>query len=116
MNTNNNLNNLDILEVNPFHTHNLPLELAYNFGIPLALIVVTTSLILLLLSIKKLFKYKFNKEEFLINKAWIISILIIMISHLFDVTFYEERIGTIICVFFSGLRCILKDKKLSYLK
>ena len=114
--TNNNLNNLDILKVNPFHTHNLPLELAYNFGIPLALIIVTTSIILLFMSIKKLYKYKFNKEEFLINKAWITSILIIMITHFFDVTFYEDRIGIIICIFFSGLRCILKEKKLSYVK
>jgi len=108
--TNNNLNNLDILKVNPFHTHNLPLELAYNFGIPLALIIVTTSIIILFMSIKKLYKYKFNKEEFLINKAWITSILIIMITHLFDVTFYEDRIGIIICIFFSGLRCIIKEK------
>ena len=68
------------------------------------------------MSIKKLYKYKFNKEELLINKAWITSILIIMISHFFDVTLYEDRIGIIICIFFSGLRCILKEKKLSYVK
>ncbi len=107
-------NNLDILNLKPFHTHNMPLELAYNFGIPLAIILITTSIILLLIGIKKLSKFTFNKEEFLISKAWIISILIIIVTHLSDVTFYEDRIGILITTFFSGLRCFVKDNKLSY--
>jgi len=115
--TKNNLNNLNILKENPYHSHNMPLELAYNFGIPLALILVTTSIILLIISVKNLYKYKFiDKKEFLINKAWIISILIIIFTHLNDVTFYEDRIGIMISIFFSGLRCITKENRLTYLE
>ena len=110
---NNNLNNLDILKENPYHTHNMPLELAYNFGIPLALIVVSTCIMLLVISIKKLKKSKLNKDEFLIGKAWIISILIIIITHLNDITFYEDRVGLLISILFAGLRCFLKDNKSS---
>ena len=109
--TSKNLNNADILNQNPYHTHNMPLELAYNFGIPLALIIISTISILLLISIRKLYKYKFNREEFLANKAWIISSLIVVITHLSDVTFYEDRIGIIICILFSGLRCFIKENK-----
>ena len=110
--TNNNLNDANILSQNPYHTHNMPLELAYNFGIPLSLIIILTTSILLLLSIKKLYKIKGNKEEFLINKAWIISTLIIVITHLNDVTYYEDRIGILISIFFAGLRSFIKDNKI----
>ena len=110
---NNNLDNAEILKQNPFHTHNMPLELAYNFGIPLALIIVSLSIILLIVSIKKLYQNKFQKSDLLISKAWIISSLIIIITHLNDVTFYEDRVGILICIFFSGLRCFIKDNKLS---
>tara|TARA_A100001388_G_scaffold277253_1_gene267629 strand:+ start:1516 stop:2844 length:1329 start_codon:yes stop_codon:yes gene_type:complete len=110
----NNLNELDILKENPNHTHNMPLELAYNFGIPLAIILVTLTIVLLLISIKKLNRYKFNKEEFLLSKAWILSTLIIITTHLNDVTFYEDRIGILISILFAGLRGFIKDNKLSY--
>ena len=98
--------------VNAQHTHNIFIELAFNFGIPLSL----TVLIFLLFLFKKLFKNYFkikNKNNSLHIKSWIISCLIILFIHMSDITLYDGKIGLIICILFSGLRCILREQESS---
>ena len=88
------------------HSHNMPLELAHNFGIPLAVILITTIFFLLFRSVKCIyFEYK-PYDSFLLNKAWLGSTLIVITSHLTDITYYDGKISILIAILFAGLKCI----------
>ena len=88
------------------HSHNMPLELAHNFGIPLAILLISIIFFLLFKSFKSIyFEYK-PYDNFLLNKAWLASTLIIFISHLTDITYYDGKISILIGTLFAGLKCI----------
>ena len=76
------------------HSHNIALEIAHNFGIPLAIIVLSMLFFLIIQSYKYIFlNYQINKN-FLIQKAWFASSLTAFISHLSDITLYDGKILT----------------------
>ena len=93
------------------HAHNLPLELAISYGLP-ALILVSLPIFLLLYKlVKNIF---FIKEEFefpipIYEKAWIISFLILFISQMVDVQYFDGRVSIIGWVLLSGLKCLVED-------
>ena len=95
------------------HTHNMPLEIAQSNGIPAALILTIFVSLLFLKSWKIIFiKNKNSSSD--INKAWISSFLILSLSHLSDVTYYDVRISLLIWILLAGLKCILDEDKVSY--
>ena len=98
--------------VNAQHTHNIFIELAFNFGIPLSLIVLIFLLFLFTKVITNYHKIS-NKNNNLHIKSWLISCLIILFVHMSDITLYDGKIGLIICILFSGLRCILREQEYS---
>ena len=104
-------NNPGILEY-PIHqhAHNIGLELAYNFGIPLALIM--SFFIINILKNSYLIIYKNSKKtsDFLINKAWFFSVIIIIVSHMNDVTYYDGKVSILIWTLLAGLKCIVEEK------
>ena len=73
------------------HTHNIAFELAYNFGIPLAIIMSLFIFVILKNSLLVIFKKSKQNAEFLINKTWFLSVVIILISQVNDVTYYEGK-------------------------
>ena len=93
------------------HTHNIILELAYNFGIPVSLILSTTFLSLYKRAFNNINKLKieFNHN---IDKAWLISLTIIFVSHLSDLTFYDGKISIVFAALFAGLKNISHKKNL----
>ena len=92
------------------HSHNISLELAHNFGIPLAIIITATIIIFLFIGFKSVYLKKDNNDSLILNKAWFASSLIIFITHLSDITLYDGKIGILISIIFSGLRCIINEK------
>ena len=86
------------------HTHSMPLEIAFNYGIPVALLLITFVLLLLYNSIKLNKKVSTSKEIYFYNKAWITSTIVIVVSHFSDITYYDGKISILIWVLFSGLR------------
>ena len=92
------------------HSHNISLELAHNFGIPLAIIISLTIIIFLFFGFKSVYLKKDNNESLMMNKAWFSSSLIVFITHLSDITLYDGKISIIIAVLFSGLKCIIDEK------
>jgi O-antigen ligase len=90
------------------HTHNMFLEIAQINGLPIA-ITLTTFVSLLIYKTYKTIYHKNNSKE--IDKAWLASSLIIIFSHLTDVTYYEGRISLLIWIFLSGLKCIIDSPK-----
>ena len=93
------------------HTHNLFLEMSFNFGIPISLLLTSIAFYIFYKSLK--FSY-FNKKKDdyqSLNKAWISAVIVIFLIHLSDMTFYDGRVSMLICILFSGLRCISLTKK-----
>ena len=98
--------------VNAQHTHNIFFELAFNFGIPLSIIILLFILLLLGKVIKNNIKFR-NKNNNFHSKSWLIACLISLFLHMSDITLYDGRIGLIVCILFSGLRCILQEQETS---
>ena len=93
---------------NSQHSHNLPLEISLINGIPTSVILTLFVTFLFLKAYRKVFK-KIDREEF-INKAWLSSALILIISHISDITYYDGKISLLIWVLLSGLKGILDAK------
>ena len=88
------------------HSHNIILELAHNFGIPLAIILTSTITLLLIKTWSYIF-LKLPKGDYLLNKkAWFASSLIIFVNQLSDLTYYDGKISLFIGILFAGLKCI----------
>ena len=97
--------------INAQHTHNMILELAHNFGVPLTILLSFTLLIFIYKAWKIIFfKYELN-QELLLAKTWFIPIIVFLFSHLTDITFYDGKISILISILFAGLKCILNQKK-----
>ena len=92
------------------HTHNIFLELSYNFGLPLSILLSGFVLILLLKTYESIHNNNSNKNRFLINKCWFASSILVCISHLFDITYYDGKISILIWILLAGLKCIIDEK------
>ena len=94
------------------HSHNIVIEIAYNFGIPVA-IILTLSIIFLLKDAFKVIIIKQNKRTIpnYLNKAWIISLLVVLFSQLFDITYYDGKISLLFVILLCGTKCLIKENK-----
>ena len=104
-------NNPDILIYTSMqHTHNIAFELAYNFGIPLAIIMSLFIFVILKNSLLVIFKKSKQNPEFLINKTWFLSVIILLISQVNDVTYYEGKISILFWILLAGLKSLIEEK------
>ena len=95
--------------INAQHTHNVFLELAYNYGLPLSIILCLTIISFLLRSIKlNYFSDMFSYESFA-NKVWLSTLVIFFVTHNFDITFYDGKISILVSLLFAGNSCIIKE-------
>lgn len=90
------------------HSHNLVLEIAYNFGIPVAFLLSFVVLNILFKTFKDIIILKKTQNNFF-NKIWFFSFVNLLLSHLTDVTYYDGKISLIFIILLSGLRCIKKE-------
>ena len=93
------------------HSHNLPLELAISYGIP-ALILI--SIPIFLMTYKLTVNIFFNKNKFKFNisnydKAWIISFLILFISQMVDVQYFDGRVSLVGWLLLAGIKCLIEE-------
>ncbi len=101
------------------HTHNIILEIAFNYGIISSLLIIFTMCILLVQSGKDYFFFKQNKQKELKNnssifdKSWILSFFIFFLIHMFDITYFDGRISILAWILLSGMRSIIKEKAIS---
>jgi len=92
------------------HSHNIFLELAHNFGIPLSIILMSTIFFLLIKSFNIIFIKALPNNKNLIEKAWFTSSTIFFVCHLTDITYYDGKISILMSIFFAGLKCIIGYK------
>lgn len=90
----------------PQHTHNLLLEIAFNFGIPTSILITCISIVIFVKAIPFSFSLKYKNNSFNIDKAWVCGALVVFLMYTNDVTFYDGKIGLLTSILFSGLRCI----------
>ena len=95
------------------HAHNLFLELAYNYGVLLALTLSATIFFIILKSAKIIYSHKGFNLVNLVDRAWLSSAIIILLFHISDVTYYDGRISITMWILLSGLKTIIDNNKSS---
>ena len=89
------------------HTHNINLELAFNYGIPVSLLLTYFISNILIKSFKLIF---FNKKySSMINKSWFSSTLIFILFNFTDVTYYDGKVSLLSWILLAGLRSIINS-------
>ena len=93
------------------HTHNMVLEIAQTNGIPAAL-VLTFFVSYLFINSWKIIFVKDKNSESIINKAWITSLLIILISQMVDVQYFDGRVSIVFWLLLSGTKNLVNEENL----
>ena len=93
------------------HTHNIFLEIAYNHGIFVSILILFLMTMLLIKASKKFIFENQNQNLSYLDKAWIISFSNFLIIHMFDITYFDVRISLLSWTLLAGLRTMIKDKK-----
>ncbi len=90
------------------HSHNLPLELIVSYGIPAALLILIPITYLLFKSyVKVFFKIKKINKETIIDRAWIVSLFVLILAHLFDIQYFDGRISITGWILLAGTKNII---------
>jgi len=97
------------------HSHNLILEIAFNYGLPSSILIIGGMLFILFKSYRSLksnrkeshLNIKKNFNEF--NNAWITSFIIFLFLHMFDITYFDGRISLIAWILLAGMRQIINE-------
>ena len=80
------------------HSHNLPLELAVNHGLPAAVLIVGTVLLLLVVSLRRGMLQRHPVE-----RAWWVASLLLVGMHTTDLPFFDSRLNILGWVLLAGL-------------
>ena len=98
------------------HSHNLILEIAFNYGLPSSLLIIGG---MLLIVTKGSYGFVFNQRKHLskikncllkFDNAWITSFIVFFFLHMFDITYYDGRISLLAWILLAGIRQIIKEK------
>ena len=94
------------------HSHNLFLNLTLSYGLPSAIILLGTLILLISKNINKIlinFNSIKNIDYKIIDKGWTISSLIFICSQIFDITYFDGRISMIGWILMTGSKCTLDN-------
>lgn len=101
--------NLEIPLTKYQHTHNLIIEIAYNFGIPIALFTTSSILCLFLNAQKKINALTKSLSNSHLYKPFIASLSIFLMAHLTDITYYDGKISILFSLLLAGLKNITDE-------
>ena len=88
------------------HTHNLFIELTASYGIIVSILTFGFISFLIFQAWESIKKNK-NKNDFLLDKSWLAASIIIVISQMNDITYFDGRISVIFWILLTGLRNII---------
>ena len=92
------------------HAHNMPLQIAYDYGIVAAILLTSFVTILFIKGYRNLNDLNNGKDENLVNKAWLVSFFVIIIQHLTDIPYYDGKISILIWLVLAGVKCIVDEQ------
>ena len=93
------------------HSHNLIFELFISYGLPGGLLIFGNVFFMLREALKKVFFPFAYNNEYLFDIAWIISLIVLILSQMVDVQYFDARISMIFWILLSGVRNIINLKK-----
>ena len=99
----------DLTNLDMQHSHNMPLQLAYEYGLPLSILLTFFISLLFYKSWKNIFQLKDKTNTYFINKCWLASCLVAILNHVNDITYYDGKISILIWILFAGLKSILDE-------
>ena len=97
------------------HSHNLMLEIAFNYGLPSSILVIGGMLLILFKSNHRLLIFNNRKKSLIKNylfkfdDAWITSFTIFLFLHIFDITYFDGRISLLAWILLAGIRQIIRE-------
>ena len=80
--------------------------MAYNFGLPSVILLSSTFLLILKKAIENIKVSNKSSFNYHFKKPWLISVLVILIAHLSDITYYDGKISLILATILAGLKNI----------
>ncbi len=86
------------------HTHSLPLQVAYNYGIPLAIFLCLLIAYIYFRTLNKVFLKE--KKAIAIDKCWIISTSIALFYNIADITYYDGKLSILLWILLAGMSSI----------
>ena len=93
------------------HTHNLFLELAFNHGILVAFTIIMFMVFLIYKSFYALNdSYLRQSLNNFLNKTWWSSAVLLLVSQMVDLQYYDGRVSMTLWLLLSGLLSIIQDK------
>jgi len=91
------------------HSHNMPLQLAYDYGLPISILLTSFVTFLFLRTSINIFQTKYEDNCFLFNKCWLAACLVAILNHINDITYYDGKISILIWIILAGLKCIYDE-------
>lgn len=92
------------------HTHSMLLEIAFNYGFIVLILLLFFLINIFFNSVKIVFTIKeFNTS---INKTWIASAFTIILFNTFDIVYYDGKFSIFSWILISGLKGIIDENKL----
>ena len=89
------------------HAHNIFIDLSFNYGIIVSILIFTKILIIVFITLKNI--YLSNSKEIPKNyfeRAWCTSFIVLFLSQMFDVQYYDIRISISFWILLAGMKCI----------
>ena len=93
------------------HTHNLLIDIAFNYGIIISILIFFNIFKICFESFKKIFLKVDNYPHNYFERAWWTSFFILFLSQMVDVQYYDLRISVSFWLLLAGLKCIINDKR-----
>ncbi len=91
------------------HAHNLILELAVSYGIPVTILIFGCICNISISSFFKIFiNRSFSKTDFF-ERAWYSSFFVLICSQLVDIQYFDIRISLVFWILLAGLKEIIKN-------
>ena len=88
----------------PTHPHNFILEMANSYGLIFAFLISISILLILFYSFKVIFINKSETIKFYsIDRAWWSSCFALLLSQMYDIQYFDFRIGVSFWILLSGL-------------
>ena len=92
------------------HAHNLIVDIAFSYGIIVAIFVFLNIFLLCFFSFRKIYLINSQKKfNVYFERAWWASFFVLLCSQMFDVQYYDGRISIAFWILLAGLKCIVQE-------